>query len=113
MENPEILLIALVVVSTKLLYPLDGVERAPRSREDPRSMKVDWTRWQEIMQKDTNESSANLLNGEEYKVTSDDVLTMDGAKLDDFMDWFEKMWIDDHNPKSILPHARFYAIHLT
>ncbi|KAI1457545.1 hypothetical protein F4805DRAFT_173111 [Annulohypoxylon moriforme] len=99
-DNPEVLLISLVVVSTKLLYPLDGIERPPRNQEDPRSIKMDWAKWQEVMQDDTTETSSNLRRGEEYKVTSDDVLTMDKVKLDDFMDWFEKMWIGDGDAKT-------------
>ncbi|KAI2473105.1 hypothetical protein F4781DRAFT_262467 [Annulohypoxylon bovei var. microspora] len=100
MDNPEILLISLVVVSAKLLYPLDGIERPPRSNEDPRSLKMDWAKWQEVMQDDMAETSSNLRRGEEYKVTSENVLTMDKTKLDDFMDWFEKMWIGDGDPKT-------------
>lgn len=100
MDIPEVLLISLIVVSVKLLYPLDGIERPPRSHEDPRSTKVDWTQWQQVMRNDTSEASPNLLRGEEYKVTSEDVLSMDTTKLDDFMDWFEKTWIRDDEPKS-------------
>ncbi|KAI0888684.1 uncharacterized protein GGS22DRAFT_152167 [Annulohypoxylon maeteangense] len=100
MDNPEVLLISLVAVSVKLLYPLDGIERPPRSHEDPRSLKVNWAKWQEVMQDDTTETSSNLRRGEEYKVTSDDVLTMDKEKLDDFMDWFENMWIGDGDAKT-------------
>ncbi|KAI0828442.1 hypothetical protein F5Y06DRAFT_283211 [Hypoxylon sp. FL0890] len=99
MDNPEVLLISLVVVSAKLLYPLDGIERPPRSHEDPRSLRVDWAKWRQAMQDDTIETSS-LQRGEEYKVTPEDVLTMDKVKLDDFMDWFEKMWIGDGDPKT-------------
>ncbi|KAI1386160.1 uncharacterized protein F4822DRAFT_306999 [Hypoxylon trugodes] len=101
MDNPEVLLITLVVVSTKLLYPLDGVERPPRDFQDPRSIKFDWTKWQEVMREDTNKTSKNLLQGQEYKVTSEDVLTLEKEKLDDFMDWFESMWIGgDSDPRT-------------
>lgn len=102
MDNPEVLLIALLVVSAKLLYPLDDVDRPPRSYEDPRSMKIDWVQWQKTTREETNESSPNLLRGEEYKVTAEDVLNLDKTKLDDFMDWFEKMWIGDGDAKSEL-----------
>ncbi|KAI2781132.1 hypothetical protein F4815DRAFT_492891 [Daldinia loculata] len=100
MDNPEVLLLALVVVSAKLLYPLDGVERLPRSHHDPRSMTIDWGKWQESMQNDTVESSSTLLRGEEYQVTPEDALTMEKGKMDDFMDWFEKMWIGDGEPRT-------------
>ncbi|KAI0161767.1 hypothetical protein GGR52DRAFT_561087 [Hypoxylon sp. FL1284] len=100
MDKPEVLLISLLVVSVKLLYPLDDIERPPRSQEDLRSVKIDWKRWQEAMREETNETSSNLLRGEEYKVTAEDVLSLDKTKLDDFMDWFEKMWIGDGDSKT-------------
>ncbi|KAI5861893.1 hypothetical protein GGS23DRAFT_573683 [Durotheca rogersii] len=100
MSNPEVLLISLVVVSAKLLYSLDGVERPPRNHHDPRVVKVDWAKWQEAMRDDVGKTASGLPRGEEYKVTSEDVLTMEAEKLDDFMDWFEKMWISDRDPKT-------------
>ncbi|KAI1272571.1 hypothetical protein F5Y07DRAFT_379532 [Xylaria sp. FL0933] len=100
MDNPEVLLVSLVIVSTKLLYSLDGVERLPISPEDPRRTKVDWGKWQEITAETPVEERTNLARGEEYKVTADDVLSMDKTKLDDYMDWFEKMWLHDGEPKT-------------
>ncbi|KAI1498637.1 hypothetical protein F5X99DRAFT_431525 [Biscogniauxia marginata] len=106
MDNPEVLLATLVVVSAKLLYSLDGVERLPRSRQDMRSTKIDWEKWQESTRDNPAEEGdgegSHLTRGEEYKVTPNDVLRMDETKLDDFMDWFEKMWIGDGDPRSKL-----------
>ncbi|XXG99284.1 Vacuolar protein sorting-associated protein 52 [Hypoxylon texense] len=99
-DNPEVFLTAVLVVSAKLLYPLDNIERPPRSDEDPRNVKVNWAQWQESMREETNETSPNLLRGEEYKVTAEDVLGLDKTKLDDYMDWFEKMWIRDGDAKT-------------
>ncbi|KAI8960064.1 hypothetical protein F5Y11DRAFT_282755 [Daldinia sp. FL1419] len=100
MDNPEVLLVASVVVSAKLLYPLDGVKRPPRNNYDPRSMNINWEKWQESMQNDTTQTKPTLSRGEEYKVTPEDALTIEKEKLDDFMDWFEKMWIGGGEPKT-------------
>ncbi|KAI0431669.1 hypothetical protein F5Y09DRAFT_186085 [Xylaria sp. FL1042] len=100
MDNPEVLLVSLVVVSTKLLYSLDGVERLPISPQDPRRTKVDWEKWQEITAEKPVEERANLVRGEEYKVTAEDALTIEKTKLDDYMDWFEKMWLHDGEPRT-------------
>ncbi|KAI5926212.1 hypothetical protein F4810DRAFT_707824 [Camillea tinctor] len=105
MDNPEVLLVTLVVVSAKLLYSLDGVERPPRNHTDPRIVQIDWAKWQEAMNRKEEEEKGpreqrHLVRGEEYKVTPNDVLTMDETKMDDFMDWFEKMWIGDGDPKT-------------
>ncbi|KAH9908602.1 hypothetical protein F4778DRAFT_354333 [Xylariomycetidae sp. FL2044] len=103
MDNPEAFLVTLIIVSTKLLYPLDGVQRPPVSHYDPRSTKIDWEKWKNTIENEqtTTKNSANLIPGEEYKVTANDVLTMDKTRLDDFMDWFEKMWIGDGDPKTV------------
>ncbi|KAI1638658.1 hypothetical protein F4809DRAFT_239794 [Biscogniauxia mediterranea] len=103
MDNPEVLLVTLVVVSAKLLYSPDGVERLPRNHQDPRKIKIDWVKWQEVMRREEGEEGqrgSHLIRGEEYKVTPNDVLSMDETKLDDFMDWFEKMWIGDGDPRT-------------
>ncbi|KAF2967331.1 hypothetical protein GQX73_g6277 [Xylaria multiplex] len=100
MDNPEILLASFVVVSTKLLYSLDGVERPPISRQDPRRTTVNWEEWEKITAEKPAGEHTNLRRGEEYKVTTDDVLTMDKTKLDDYMDWFERMWLCDGEPKT-------------
>ncbi|KAI1379327.1 hypothetical protein F4677DRAFT_408632 [Hypoxylon crocopeplum] len=99
MDNPEVLLITLVIVSAKVLYLLDGAER-PRSKQGPWSIDLDWDKWREAMQGDTHKTASNLLPGEEYKISPEDVLAMDKTKLDDYMDWFEKMWIGDGDPKT-------------
>ncbi|KAI0100841.1 hypothetical protein GGR51DRAFT_340031 [Nemania sp. FL0031] len=100
MDNPEVLVASLVVVATKLLYSLDNVERPPISQQDPRRTKVDWKEWQNIITEESPEERTNLARGEEYKVTADDALSMDKQKLDDYMDWFEKMWLHDGEPKT-------------
>ena len=41
-----------------------------------------------------------LNRGEEIKVTEADVMKMSGNKMDDYLDWYQRTWIDDRNPKS-------------
>ncbi|KAI0520789.1 hypothetical protein F5B22DRAFT_598378 [Xylaria bambusicola] len=100
MDNPEVLLMCLVVVSTKLLYSLDGVERLPISQLDPRQTKIDWQSWRNIVAEKPVKEHGYLTPGEEYKVTNDDVMNMDKAKLDDYMDWFERMWLHNREPQT-------------
>ncbi|KAI0549725.1 hypothetical protein F4679DRAFT_249141 [Xylaria curta] len=97
-DNPEILLASLVVVSTKLLFSLDNVARPPLSKQDLRQTKVDWKEWQRIITERPAPTRAHLTRGEEYKVTADEALSMDKTKLDDYMDWFEKMWLFGGKP---------------
>ncbi|RYC53962.1 hypothetical protein CHU98_g12249, partial [Xylaria longipes] len=99
-DYPEVLLASLVVVSTKLLFSLDNVDRPPISQQDPRWTKVDWKEWQKIITEKPASAHAHLTRGEEYKVTADDTLNMDKTKLDDYMDWFEKMWLFGGEPRT-------------
>ncbi|RYP82678.1 hypothetical protein DL769_001585 [Monosporascus sp. CRB-8-3] len=98
MSNPEILLAALVVVAAKLLYSPDGTERAPRGEHDPRRLRLDWAVWRENIEDRSRQAPSHLRPGEEYKVDPNDALMMDKTKLDDYMDWFEKIWIGDADP---------------
>ena len=42
-----------------------------------------------------------LKRGEEIKVTDADVMKMSGKQMDDYLDWYQRTWIDDRNPKSM------------
>jgi RNA polymerase I-specific transcription initiation factor RRN7 len=100
MSNPEVLLISLVVVSTKLLYSLDGTERPPETYQDPRYLNLDWDMWQRALESKLGDDPKHLKRGEEYQLSSNGALAADKIKLDDFMDWFEKTWVGDGHPKS-------------
>ncbi|RYP52002.1 hypothetical protein DL768_002798 [Monosporascus sp. mg162] len=100
MSNPEILLAALVIVAAKLLYSPDGTERTPRGDHDPRRLRLDWAVWRENIEDRSRQAPSHLRRGEEYKVDPNDALTMDKTKLDDYMDWFEKMWVGDGDPRT-------------
>lgn len=98
---PEIQIISAIVVAAKLCYPFDNIERLPYSGSDPTSMKMDWSKWRDIM---IPGPSKRLRKGEELKITDKDVLTMSEAKMDDYLDWYQRTWIDDRDPKCMLLH---------
>ena len=89
---------SLIVIATKLSQPFDEVERIPQSETDPTTVKVDWNRWREIM---ADAPSRGLKRGEEIKVTDADVMKMSGKQMDDYLNWYQRTWIDDRNPKSM------------
>lgn len=99
-DNPEVLLASLVVVSAKLLYSLDGVERPPINLHDPRRTRVDWEGWQKVIKEKPAKGYARLTRGEEYRVRAEDALKMNKTKIDDYMDWFERMWLGGGEPKT-------------
>lgn len=88
---------SLIVIATKLSHPFDDIERVPQSEADPTTVKVDWTKWRETM---AESPTKELKRGEEIKITDADVMKMSGKQMDDYLDWYQRTWIDDRNPKS-------------
>jgi len=94
--HPEIQLMSLIIVATKLSQPFDNIARHPESDSDPTVLKVDWTKWYEIMAEDPSEG---LRKGEEINVTDVEVFNMSGKELDDYLDWYQRTWTDDRDSK--------------
>lgn len=95
---PEVRLTSLVVIATKLSHPFDNIARIPESDNDPTTVKIDWTKWRETM---TDSPLKGLKRGEEITMTDMDVMNMNGKKMDDYLDWYQRTWIDDRAPKSM------------
>jgi len=89
---------SLIVIATKLSQPFDEVDRIPQSETDPTTVKVDWKRWREIM---ADAPTKGLKRGEEINVTDAGVMKMSGKQMDDYLNWYQRTWIDDRNPKSM------------
>ncbi|CAZ80192.1 unnamed protein product [Tuber melanosporum] len=112
---PEARLMALLIISTKLLYGLDGVKRTPKSAVEPAATGLKWRAWDGYL-RTSNAEHRGLLSGNvtpgseggergrgvggkdlEVDVEEKDVFDMTGEELDRYMDWFEKNWADDSN----------------
>ncbi|RPA94487.1 hypothetical protein L873DRAFT_1700998 [Choiromyces venosus 120613-1] len=106
---PEARLMALLIISTKLLYGLDGVKRTPKSATEPAAAGLKWEAWDKYL-RIGNAERRGLLNENitpvseggggkdlEVDVEEKDVFDMTGEELDRYMDWFEKNWADDAN----------------
>lgn len=50
-----------------------------------------------------------LKRGEEIKITDTDVMQMSGKQMDGYLDWYQRTWVDDRNPKS---KFSTYLLHL-
>jgi RNA polymerase I-specific transcription initiation factor RRN7 len=96
---PECQIISLIVVVTKLCHPFDAVERTPYSETDPTTIKIDWLKWREVRDYD---KPKGMKKGEEIKTLDSDVLAMSDTKTDDYLDWYQRTWLDDRDPKSII-----------
>ncbi|KAK0128977.1 hypothetical protein ONS95_000920 [Cadophora gregata] len=94
--HPEIQLMSLIVIATKLAHPFDNVDRTPESYSDPSVVKIDWSQWTKAT---AQESLRCVEKGEVFKVTDANVWNMSARKLDDYLDWYENTWIDNRDAK--------------
>lgn len=92
LDHPDVLVIACVVLSTKLLYPFDGIERRPVSYRDPSSIHMDWGKWRELMR---DVASEGLERREINDLQAEDMWTMSDRKIDDYLDWYEETHIKE------------------
>lgn len=98
-EYPEIQLISLVVIATKLSHPFDDNKRQPTSFSDPTALKINWDAWRQIV---ADSPAEGLRRGEEIKAMNDDVFAWNEQAIDDYLEWTQRTWIDDRTPKSQL-----------
>jgi len=97
LDDPEVFLLALVVVSTKLLHPLDGVSRRPITHDDPRVMQIDWKQWEAVRTKQA-EAARGLERGEEYTIKAREAVTMDKkADIYKWLEFFEKTFAQNES----------------
>ncbi|KAL4891631.1 hypothetical protein BDV59DRAFT_181367 [Aspergillus ambiguus] len=93
---PEVQLVTLIVISTKLLFPFDDIERYPVSAKDPTTQVIDWKLWAHVQRQfDNRETSAGKIGkGNEVAINEQDVFSLTLTQLDEYMDWYEKNWLD-------------------
>ena len=101
---PEISLIGFLVLATKLYHPFDGDQnpRHARSLTDPAALTIDWAAWV-LVQQDQDarlHPEGSLPRGSEINVTEEDVMKMTGEELDQYMDFYERTFIDEERAKT-------------
>jgi RNA polymerase I-specific transcription initiation factor RRN7 len=101
---PEVQLITLIVISTKLFFPFDDIKRYPVSTREPSAQVLDWKLWGQVQRHfDRRETAGGRIGkGNEILVTEKDVFDMTPAQLDEYMDWYETSWLDHSRGKVTL-----------
>ncbi|KAI4144159.1 MAG: hypothetical protein LQ341_002715 [Variospora aurantia] len=104
---PEIALMALLVVLVKIYHPFDSIDRHPRTLSDPGVLAVNWDHWCKVQQEyEFRETAGGTLgHGNEVKVTEADSFKLSGHQIDEYLDWFEKSFIDEERARK---HPRGY-----
>ncbi|KAI4133614.1 MAG: hypothetical protein LQ338_000126 [Usnochroma carphineum] len=104
---PEVALVALVVIAVKIYYPFDTTSRHPKSITDRGTLSIDWYHWCQI-QKDYNAgetAGGKIGRGNEIKVIEADVFKLSRDQMDEYLDWFERTWVDEERARK---HPRGY-----
>ncbi|GMG25717.1 unnamed protein product [Aspergillus oryzae var. brunneus] len=96
-DLPEIQLITLIVISTKLLFPFDDLKRYPASAKEPTTQVIDWKHWAQAQRQfDSRETARGRIGkGNEILVDERDVFHMTPSQLDEYMNWYENNWLDN------------------
>ena len=85
------------MIAVKLYHSFDDTTRHVRSLADSAALTVDWAVWVDT-QSSHNVRVADephLERGSEISVTEKDVMSMPGEQLDEYMDWYERTYVDD------------------
>ncbi|KAE8353148.1 RNA polymerase I-specific transcription initiation factor Rrn7 [Aspergillus coremiiformis] len=107
LDLPEVQLITLIIISTKLLFPFDDIKRFPVSAHEPTTQVIDWKLWAQAQRHfDGRETAGGRIGkGNEILVNERDVFDMTPNQLDEYMSWYENSWLDNSrapNPLSDL-----------
>ncbi|KAJ5278896.1 RNA polymerase I-specific transcription initiation factor Rrn7 [Penicillium angulare] len=107
---PEVQLVVLIVLATKLLFPFDDLERHPITAFEPAAQGIDWDKWLQAQQNFDSQNNPHGILGKEkvIGVTERDVLKMEPEQLDGYMDWYEKNWLTKTTSKN--PNADMFPL---
>ncbi|KAJ5636646.1 uncharacterized protein N7484_009959 [Penicillium longicatenatum] len=96
LQLPEIQMVVLIVIATKLLFPFDNIPRNPVTAMEPTAQGIDWQEWVRAQQQYESQKHSEGRIGVEkaIQVSASDVSRMEPHQLDQYMDWYEKDWLD-------------------
>ncbi len=96
-SSPEASLMSLLIIGVKLHHPFDDLPRSAVSFNDPAVLKIDWSKWVEAQKSHESRIQAGsyLARGSEMNILEEDVMRMSGEQMDDYLNWYERTWIDE------------------
>ncbi|TIA36597.1 hypothetical protein D6C79_08272 [Aureobasidium pullulans] len=97
-QYAEARLMGVLVVATKLLFPLDNVKRYPKNPTELSALSMDWSTWSKarVGYNETIKSATPLGYQEAMQVQEKDVLDMSEDKLDEYMDWYGSVFAEEN-----------------
>ncbi|KAG8626211.1 hypothetical protein KVT40_005156 [Elsinoe batatas] len=92
LEYADYRLAALVVVTTKILFPTDGRERPPKKPTEPAALAMDWKAWASISRPEDHKLHSSFYGT--LRTTEKQVMEMSDTALDQYLSWFETMFTE-------------------
>lgn len=114
-DQPEVLLIAVVVVATKLCFPLHGGSSPCLSIDRERDLRLDWKEWAGNMDELTNTPNEFMNKPTFDDITADRVTSMSLKELDTYFAHLASS-IDKRSrlpPKAIQPRTGLTFLQMT
>ncbi|MCJ1338308.1 hypothetical protein MMC09_003594 [Bachmanniomyces sp. S44760] len=102
---PDIQLLALLIIAVKLYHPFPqasssssttsktAVQISPQSQTSLGTLGLNWHAYSKAKSQQMNTHPPRQPT--ELLTTEKDVMAMDDAQLDSYLDWYERTWIDD------------------
>nr|POE94588.1 rna polymerase i-specific transcription initiation factor rrn7 [Quercus suber] len=88
LRSPEVRLMVLLMMATKLLFPLDNMQRYPSSASDLSALRMDWTIWVSAFNmSESGELQRNFAAN--LNTSPSQIQTLSEKRLDDYLDWYE------------------------
>lgn len=108
---PDVQLMVLIVIATKLFFPFDDVKRYPTTGKEPAAQTMDWSQWALAQKAFDSDSHFGKTIGKRaaIHVTDNDVFNMSTDQMDHYMDWYANNWLDKSRAPGRL--AEMFPIH--
>jgi len=87
LDLPDALMSATIVLVTKCMYPLDGVERFPQDSRDPLTLKINWDAWAAEFPANTVKSLSAI---DFEKMTADKIWTLSKDEMVEYLNWYQE-----------------------
>ncbi|KAI5293754.1 Pol I core factor CF [Ascosphaera acerosa] len=111
---PELQLLSLLVVAVKLLYPFRDGDQQPavmaHSPSESALARLDWKHWQMVQESRAAQMDGRIGPEQALLVTEADALTMSEQQMDDYLEWYERMFTSGQGERSDHPIADMFPI---